>query len=344
MNSPMDELLKHSSNIVNQKRLTLVAWSQEKAPVNRRFNKRFATLCLSLVVCFAIVTLSFSPQVLAYVVNLLSSSPFQQVVEKGLTSPVGKGASNQGITLNVENLYVDQGELVFDMVQSYTKDMGYKPVLNSNDVQLFINGKKLAFHSGGEFHALPDDKYGGIIYYNGNYGYEGKQELLLPEEFQLTVQVDKIENINGDWTIGLPVSRKLSDRATKTYEPVVSNKVDEITITVSKVIIRPLSTLIDYEITVPNNYTFADPSSIKTIQVKDEKGNSMGLAHIVGRETNEGSVKTIRFSSEYHTPIELPNQLVIIPQRDVEEKRTDSVIYYHGEAIKELIFNVPLRK
>jgi hypothetical protein len=343
MNRSMDELLKRSSDMVNQKRLTLVAWSQEKEPISRRLNKRFVALCVSLVVCFTIVTLSFSPKVLAYVVNLLSGSPlYQQVVEKGLTTSVEKGASIQGITLNVENVYVDQGELVFDMVQSYAKDLAYKPVLNSNDVQLFINGKKLAFHTGGEFHTLPDNKYGGIIYYNGNY--EGEPKMLLPETFQLTVQVDKIENVNGNWTIELPVSRKLSDRATKTYEPVVSNKVDEITITVSKVIIRPLSTLIDYELTVPNNYTFADPSSIKSIQVKDEKGNSLGIAQIAGEETNEGSVKTIRFTGEYQTPIELPEQLVIIPQRDVEDKRTDSVIYYHGEPIEELIYNIPLRK
>jgi hypothetical protein len=350
MNSPMDELLKHSAHMVSQKRLTLDVRSQEQKTVHRRLNKRIAFLCLSLVICFSVVMLPLSPKVLAYVVNLLKSNEhFQQVVEKGLSTSVGKGVSNQGITLNVENLYVDQGELVFDMVQTYTKELAYKPVLNTNDVQLFINGKKLAYHSGGEFHTLPDGRYGGIIYYtgayNGNYDYDGGPKLILPEEFKLTIKVDKIEKIQGDWTIEFPVSRKLSEQVTRTYEPAVSNKVNDITITVSKVVCTPLSISIDYEITVPENYSLVDPTSIRNIQVQDEKGNIMtGDGSIRGLEKKAGKMKTFRFTGEYHTPKELPEQLVIIPQRSVEERRTDSGIYYRGEAVEELIFNVPLRK
>lgn len=55
-------------------------------------------------------------------------------------------------------------------------------------------------------------------------------------------------------------------------------------------------------------------------------------------------MKIIRFMSEYNSPKELPEQLIIIPQRKIEDKRTDSVVYYHGETIEELIFNVPLSK
>lgn len=342
----VDELLKRSAHMVNQKQLTLETRLLEREPVYRRKNKRFAALCLSLLLLFTIVTISLSPQVLAYVVNLLQlNSHFQQVVEKGVSTYLGKAASKEGITLSMENLYVDQGELVFDMVQSFSEDLANKPVLNSNDVQLFINGRKLAFHSGGEFQALKDGSYGGIIYFQSNYGYEGGQKLVLPNEFNLTVKVDKIENIQGDWTIELPVFRKLSEMATRTFEPVVSNKVNDITITVSKVVMTPLSTSIDYEITVPENYSFTDPSSISQIVVEDDKGNIMGQGHVTGETKKESQVKILHFTSEIlRTPNEIPKQLVIIPQRAVEERRDNSVIYYRGEPIEELKFTVPLLK
>ena len=343
MKRPIDELLKHSADLVNKKKLTLDKNSLEIAPVHRQLNKRMIALALSMVICFTIISLPFSPQVFAYVVNLLSlESLTKQVVEKGLSTPVRKGVSKQGITLDVENLYVDQNELVFDMVQSYTKNMAYKPALNSNDVELYLNGRKLAFHSGGEFHTLSDDKYGGIIYYNINYDNEVEQKMIIPEEFQLTIKVNKIENMKDNWIIDIPVSRKLSDHATKIYEPLASNKVDDVKITVSRVVIRPLSTFIEYEITVPVNYSFTDPSSISNIQVKDDKGNNLGIGSLGGEEMKAGSTKIYRFTNEYRTPKELPKQLVIIPQRKIEEKRTDSVVYYRGEAIEKLIFNVPL--
>ncbi|MGQ7889264.1 DUF4179 domain-containing protein [Paenibacillus sp. WC2504] len=343
MNGSIDDLLKNSADLVNQKKLTLEKGYLKKTPGVRQLNKRLIALSLSMVICFFVITLAYSPQVLAYVANLLSlESLTKQIVEKGLSTPVGKGVSKQGISLNVENLYVDQNELVFDMVQSYTKDMEYKPALNSNDVQLYINGKKLESHSGGEFHTLQDGNYGGIVYYNVVYDNKLEQKMILPEEFQLTIKVNKIESFQDNWIIDIPVSRKLSDHATKTYEPIVSKKVDGVTITVSKVVFRPLSTYIEYEIAVPLNYSFTDNSSISNIQVKDDKGNTLGTGSIGGEEKKEGSMKMYRFTNEYHTPKELPDHLQIIPQRKIEEKRTDSVVYYRGEAIEKLIFNVPL--
>lgn len=68
----------------------------------------------------------------------------------------------------------------------------------------------------------------------------------------------------------------------------MSNKVHEITISVSKVVFRPLSTSIEYEITVPINYSFVDPSSISNIQVKDEKGNNLGIGLIGGGRKERG--------------------------------------------------------
>lgn len=344
MNSSMDERLRESARIVNRKPLTVDLPLPDKAPASGRWNRRMAAACLSAIVCLIIALTPFSPRVLAYVINLLQSDEsFRQVVDQGLSTVVGKKVTDQGITLSVENLYVDEGELVFDLIQSNAKGAARQAFLNSNDVQLFIDGEKLLFHSGGQFDPLPDGNYGGIVYYNVSYGYESdvvKAEL--PEQFNLTVKVDHIGDIHGDWTIELPVSRELSEQATRTFYPGVSHTVNGVTITVSKVKFTPLSTYIDYELTVPDNYSFADPSPLSAIEVADENGENMGIRSIFGEEKREGDKKTVRFTGSYETPKELPQELVIIPSRSVKDREDEWFIYYRWEAIEDFRFRVPI--
>ncbi|MFC3771111.1 DUF4179 domain-containing protein [Paenibacillus sp. GCM10012303] len=344
MSNQLDELLKQSARSLKQHRLVLEEKPRTLAPVGRRYPKRMVMTCMLLFICFATLMLPLSSKVLAYVVNLLRIEGFQQVVEKGLSTSVGQESLQQGITLSVENIYADQGELVFDMVQSFTKDAVSRSMLNTNDVQLFIDGKKLAFHSGGEFQDLQDGRYGGIIYYHSNYGYEEGLGGLLPEQFRLTIKVSRIGDIQGNWSLELPVSRELSDQATRTFEPGISHEVNGIIINVARVVMTPLSTTIDYEMTVPENYSFTDPSAISSIQVQNDKGYIMGMGFVGGEgEAVEGDRRKYRFTDEHlRTPKETPEELVIIPQRRVIERQGESVTYFRGEALEPYVFRVPL--
>ncbi|MFD0676522.1 MULTISPECIES: DUF4179 domain-containing protein [unclassified Paenibacillus] len=348
MNSPMDELLRHSASKVNQKPLVLQIRSPEKEIVQLRMNKRFAALGLSLVACILLVIFSFSPHVLAYVVNLLKSDHlYQQIAEKGLITTVGKGASNRGITINVENVYVDQNVIVLDMIQTFTKETINQPLLSSKDVQLFINGNKLGSHSGGQFDVLPDGRYGGIIYYNDlNDNPEGPK---LPEQFELTVKVDTIGTVKGGWTIKLPVSRKLSDQATKIYEPAASYKVADFNITVSKVIIGPLYTFIDFEVTMPENNSIGNmfnPSSIAWLKVEDEKGETMGKVMLNKEQKRKGNQATMSFTEKFATLKKLPKLLLFVPEHSVPVEITDStdtMLHFRGEPIEEFKFHIDLQ-
>ncbi|WP_409345333.1 DUF5643 domain-containing protein [Paenibacillus sp. MBLB4367] len=346
MSNQLDELLKHSTNRLNRHRLVLETEPRTLAPAGRRYRKRIVVSCMFLFICMSTLMLPSSSKVLAYVVNLLRSEGFQQVVEKGLSTPVGQESLQQGIKLSVENLYVDQGELIFEMVQSFAEDAASRSMLNTNDVQLFIDGKKLAFHSGGEFHDLQDGRYGGIIYYQSNYGYEEGLGGLLPEQFQLTIKVNRIGDIQGNWFLELQVSRELSDQATRTFVPGISHEVNGITINVARVVMTPLSAKIDYEMTVPENYSFTDPFAISSIQVKDDKGYIMGTGFVGGEgEAVEGDRRKYRFTSEHlSTPKETPEALVIIPQRSVMERQDEWGTYFHGEALEPYVFHVPLQK
>lgn len=344
MSNQLDELLKQSASRLNRHRLVLEEDPKTLAPVVRRYRKRIVVTCMFLFICISTLMLPLSSKVLAYVVNLLRVEGFQQVVEKGLSTSVGQESLQQGIKLSVENIYVDQGELIFDMVQSFTKDASARSMLNTNDVQLFIDGKKLAFHSGGEFQDLQDGRYGGNIYYHNNYGYEEGPGGLLPEHFLLTIKVSRIGDIQGDWSLELPVSRELSEQATRTFEPGISHEVNGITISVARVVMTPLSTTIEYEMSVPENYAFTDPFAISGIQVKDDKGYIMGAGFVGGEgEAVEGDRRKYRFTSEHlRTPKETPEELIIIPQRRVIEKQDESGTYFHGEALEPFVFHVPL--
>ncbi|WP_040950694.1 DUF5643 domain-containing protein [Gorillibacterium massiliense] len=346
MSSQLDELLKQSAHRLNRHKLVLEVEPRTLAPVARRIRQRIVVTCMILFLSIAALMIPFSSKVLAYVANLIQIEGFQQVVDKGFVTPVGQKSLQHGIELSVENLYVDQGELLFDMVQSYGKEAVSRLVLNTNDVQLFIDGKKLANHTGGEFRDLQDGRYGGMIYYTRNYGYEEGPCRALPEQFRLTIQVNRIGDVQGNWSIEIPVSRELSDQATRTFEPRISHEVNGITINVERVLMTPLSTSIDFEMTVPENYSLTDPSAISSIQVKDDKGYIMGSGYITGEgEPVEGARMKYRFTSDnLHTPKETPKELVIIPQRSVMDKQDEWATYFHEEAFEPYVFYVPLQK
>ncbi|RKN84543.1 DUF5643 domain-containing protein [Paenibacillus ginsengarvi] len=166
----------------------------------------------------------------------------------------------------------------------------------------------------------------------------------MPEQFLLTIKVNRIGDIQGNWSLELPVSRKLSDQATRTFEPGISHEVNGISINVARVVMTPLSATIDYEMTVPENYSFSDPSAISSIQVKDDKGYIMGMGFVGGEgEAVEGDRRKYRFTSEHlRTPKETPEELVIIPQRKIIERQDESVTYFRGEALEPYVFHVPL--
>jgi hypothetical protein len=344
MNNQLDELLKNSAHRLNQHRLVLDE-PRTQTPVMKNDRMRMIVVCMVLFLCILATVIPFSSQVRAYVVNLLGTETFQQVVEKGLSIPVGQGSLHKGIQFSVENLYVDQKELVFDMVQAFTEEAVSRSKLDTNDIDLWIDGKKVAFHSGGEFRDLGDGRYGGVVYYHSNYGYEKGEASLLPERFLLTIQVNQVEDVQGTWSIELPVSRERSDHASRIYEPRFSHEVNGIVFHVARVEMMPLSTTIDLEMIVPEHYSFMDPSSISLIQVNDDKGYNMGAGSARSEgEAIEGGRMKYRFKIELlKTPKEMPEELVIIPQRQVIDREDEWVTYFRGEALEPYIFHVPLR-
>ncbi|MBE1442832.1 DUF5643 domain-containing protein [Paenibacillus sp. OAS669] len=348
MSDQFDELLKQSANRLKQHRLILEIDVRPHELVVKRYKKRIVVSCIILLICSVTFMTPLSSKVFAYVFNLLRTEMFEQVVDKGLVTHVAKESLHQGIKLNVENLYVDQSTLTFDMVQSFTKEAESRTMLNTNDIQLFIDGKRLSFHSGGDFHDLKDGRYGGIIYYHSNYGYEEGSAVPLPEQFLLTIKVDRIGDIQGNWSIELPVSRQITDQVTQDFKPGISHEVDGISIKVARVLMTPLSTTIDFEFIAPVNYSFTDPFAIRIIQVEDDKGFMMGRGMVfVGNEDEEveDNRRKYRFSIEYlRTPKDIPKELVIIPQREVIYKKDESVTYARGEALEPYVFKVPLQK
>ncbi|WP_169794772.1 DUF4179 domain-containing protein [Alicyclobacillus kakegawensis] len=208
----------------------------------------------------------------------IAPQDIQQAVIEGYGQRINQSVTDNGITLTIGNVYCDQNQLAFDMVESSvngdTADQVFVP--SDQTTTLTINGQRSLINiSGGEFCPTQNGRYAGIVYNNAFNTWPYRP---FPKNFQLDVQIHQVGSIHGSWHFVIPVSQARVLAATKVFSPMKTVSDNGRTVKVKRVIVGPAQTLIDYQVTDP-------VASVGTI------GGSLGIpdiSHITVLNNNSG--------------------------------------------------------
>ncbi|NLI14365.1 DUF4179 domain-containing protein [Pelotomaculum propionicicum] len=257
--------------------------------------------------------------VINVVFNFVGDRGIQNAIDKGFSTKVNRTATDKDISVTITEVLYDQGriDIGYTVTTSrpdlYLKDVWpYSIPLLIADMQLFIDGKAIHATRQATAERIENGNVGLVeIYPRGD----------LPETFDLQIVIRQIDNQQGEWLLGpIPVSRKDTDAATRIFSPMKTEAIGQTIITVKKVKITPLSTIIDYELAQP----IADEYSNLDFYATDDKEHLLGTScgSLVNRQIR-GNMTVSNFQSIYESPESIPKYLVLILPK-VGYNHTDS--------------------
>ncbi|MCG9968935.1 DUF4179 domain-containing protein [Pelotomaculum terephthalicicum JT] len=242
------------------------------------------------------------------VFNFVEDRGIQNAIDKGFVTQPNLTATDKDISVTITDVLYDQGRI----------DIGYtvttsRPNLNPETfpgdlilplgapgMQFFANGKPIQNTTQATCEKMDNGRVGLVEIYPSDD---------LPETFNLEVAIHQIGKEQGEWLLGpIPVSRKDTDAATRTFSPMKKETFGETSVMVKEVKISPLSTLIEYESIRPLTEEFYFSA------VMDDKENnipqcaSIRLSHQIKGDTK---ITIARLVCE--APKNIPEFLVLVP-------------------------------
>lgn len=156
--------------------------------------------------------------------------------------------TDKGITVSVPKAYYDGRQLL--LIYTIEVPQGYKPAnvsqINLTTTKVQLNGDPLSFQS-----AVGGESLVSTNIYRGDVGWDLSSDQM-PQSGTLTIPIDQVGTIKGNWTLNVPVSSKVIDESTETVFPQnASNTHDGITLTVNKVSKGPVYTTILMQVHQP---------------------------------------------------------------------------------------------
>ncbi|MDF9409937.1 MAG: hypothetical protein A4E52_01318 [Pelotomaculum sp. PtaB.Bin013] len=156
-------------------------------------------------------------------------------------SYVNSSATDKGITVTVPKAYYDGRRLL--LIYAIEVPEGYEPIygsqINLATTKIQLNGKPLSFQS-----AVGMDSLASANMYRGDVGWDLSSDQA-PQNSMLTIPIDQVGTVKGNWTLSIPVSSEAIDKDTRYEFPKdASSTYDGITITVNKVSKGPVHTTI----------------------------------------------------------------------------------------------------
>lgn len=224
----------------------------------------------------------------------------QDAIIKEFGAKVNQTATDKGITVTVTDALYDQGRLDIGYTVTASRPDAYPPI---PVMQFLINGKTIHDTTQGT-----GEKIGS--------GWIGFEEIYprgdLPETFDLQISIRQIGDRLGKWLLTVPVSRQRTDAATRVILPMKAVMAGQATVTVTKVMIGPSSTTIDYDVNQDLNQS--DKGELLDFAVEDDQGH--GLSPTEGGPIShqvEGHMETWALRAVYVSPESMPKYLVLTP-------------------------------
>lgn len=299
---------------VDKKKFSESFWTRvEELDKTHETNRRHLKWMIPGAAVLVITGATFSPMIATAVQTI----PFVQVVTdwvKGTpaapyVSSIQQSATDHGITMTITDVLYGPSELSFGYIvtpgQSGYPHGGAVPLGSPDGMQFFIDGKQVHLQGIGGDEATP-------------YGFKGMvtltddgTDVILPDSFNLQLEVHKIGNQQGTWTFSVPVSRHHM-KPEQTFLPMTTKQVDDETITVKEVQLYPPGGTIEYNITAPvgektlmNLSLFDQDKQILDLVTSDP---SQAISHVT-----TGALDTWSFSHTFRIRNQNPTSLIVAP-------------------------------
>ncbi|TEB07705.1 hypothetical protein Psch_01260 [Pelotomaculum schinkii] len=243
------------------------------------------------------------------VFNFVEDRGIQNAMDKGFVTKPNLTATDKDISVTITGVLYDEGRIdIGYTVTTSRPDLSPETFpgdliipLGSPGMQFFANGKPIQNTKQATCEKADNGRVGLVEIYPSDD---------LPEAFNLEVAIYQIGKEQGEWLLGpIPVSRKDTDAATRTFSPMKKETFGETSVMVKEVKISPLSMLIEYESIRPLTEEFYFSA------VMDDKGNnipqcaSIRLSHQIKGDTK---ITVARLVCE--APKNIPEFLVLVPQ------------------------------
>ncbi|WP_166244654.1 DUF4179 domain-containing protein [Paenibacillus turpanensis] len=180
-----------------------------------------------------------------------SSDPvMRDVMAQELVDQVAKSASDQGITLTIQDAYFDEGSLALGYTLQAADDRLIAPYFKENQAspmnfQLRINGQQPSYIGDTEQKSEGNGLYSGLL------KLQVQTEEPLQAPYEVEFKVDEIYGTKGNWNYQLSLDNKNTEQKKIVVKPGVKAKLDGFTLTVEEVQFNPANTLIRIRKTGP---------------------------------------------------------------------------------------------
>ncbi|MEC0256591.1 DUF4179 domain-containing protein [Paenibacillus lautus] len=159
--------------------------------------------------------------------------------EKGMTAQVQQSVTDNGITLQIQEVMYDGDRLSIGYIQQ-TED-GFSVLSGpTNGIKFKIDGKPYADSLGASGPQAIDSKTG-----IGQISLQPFKQKL-PDEFELTIEVAAVGGVKGHWDFSIPVKKTVSGM--KSWMPMMSATDGETTLLIKKIGFKPGTGTMDVEL------------------------------------------------------------------------------------------------
>ena len=218
--------------------------------------------------------------------------------QKGLTQIVDQTVKDNGITLTINEVFYDGTRLTFGYTQESLLPLGEleRPVIKAD-------GKEINFSSGYSGEYVTPQKYKGIV------DITPSEEL--PEEFEMTFQIDAVGLVPGKWSFQFPVKQSNKVKVIRMSDV---RKMKDAELRINKMTIGPAGTVLN--VGVVSGSKKVNPYSLSFYLI-DDKGKALNMISASGSgETIDGKEHaTLQQLSE---PLEEGVRMVKVIPYDME--------------------------
>ncbi|GAA0374660.1 DUF4179 domain-containing protein [Bacillus horti] len=286
----------------------------QQLPVNRKLRRHVALTACAFILCFVGLTVSafFSPAVAQSLQNLpFLSTIFQksgdeglrQASSQGFTDEIKQSVNDQGLEITVDEVLYDGSRIAIGYSITDNGEYGTSHPDKLKHFNQMYEGR--SFYQASildQYIEISEDDFIGIkemkLSINGEetaaftinntiYRSPQKQHYIgfssmrlptdLPDEFTLSLSIQEIGQLQGDWSFHFPVSRVIADQSTTSHSLEMEETIGDATLSVTGVNVYPSSTAIHYSLSYPSDgmtHQYLEENEL-FFRVQDEHGIDM---------------------------------------------------------------------
>lgn len=315
-------------------------------PIKNPFYKKIAyTACACFLFLACIIGIGFFSPTMAQTLQKLPfvGTIFLKAGDKGLgkasvnsfTSNINQIVTDQNLSLNINEVLYDgyrlsisydfqyinpeksgtkedvqqfnklvDGQSIIQLSfqgQGQVEEIKEEDFLGISEMKLFINGEELPeYWASTNIEKIQPNQYIGIASIDIDEHF--------PEEFDLSLTVNRVGQTNGTWSFSIPVSRTLSDSKSYVFYPQEETKIGDITISMNEVALYPSATRIQFRIKQPKSSSFFNDYNHNKIMFRflDHSGEPLDP---LGRE------KPIHTENEFEDIYEVSSYIEALPNQ-----------------------------